>query len=87
MSGLVTVKLLEVFRATPLTRMVTGPVVAAAGTVARMLPPVSLEMSAGTPLKATVALPCASSRPEPVMVTGVPLGPLLGETPVRAGKG
>ena len=69
----------------PLTWTLIGPVVAPAGTSTRMLVLVSLRMLAGVPLKVTVALSPPSSRLVPVMVTGVPTGPLVGERPVMAG--
>src|SRR5271165_4667523 len=84
---LVTVKLVGAIRVTPLTVMSILPLVAPAGTVTWMLPAVSPVMVAGVPLKVTAALPPPSRRFVPVMVTGVPTGPLVGETFWIVGKG
>ena len=76
----VTVKLLELFTVLPLAWTLTGPLVAPAGTLTWMLVLDWLRMVAGMPLKVTAPLPPPSIRPVPVMVTGVPAGPLAGET-------
>ena len=52
-------KLLELFTVLPLTRTLTGPLVAPAGTFTWMLVLDWLRMAAGVPLKVTMPLPTA----------------------------
>jgi hypothetical protein len=63
----------------------TGPVVAAAGTVAMMLVALQLVAVAIAPLNVTVLLPCAAPKFEPVTVIGWPATPALGFTEVMFG--
>src|SRR5579871_1918910 len=71
---------------TELTTTVTGPEVAPAGTVVTIW--VSLQLLidvAAAPLKFSVLEPCVVPKFEPVMVTVVPSGPVLGVTPLKMG--
>lgn len=71
--------------AVPLTVTTTLPLVAPEGTVATIdvgLQPVAV---AGTPLNVTVLVLCVASKLVPVIVTDVPTGPELGDTPVMLG--
>ena len=63
---------------------VIGPLLAPAGTTALMLVADCTVKVAALPLKATAVAPV---NPEPLMVTRVPAGPLLGENELIAGAG
>jgi hypothetical protein len=82
----------ETVKATPLlvtppAVTVTFPVVAPAGTGATMLPSLQLKGVASVPLNCTVLVPCGMPNPEPLMVTEVLKGPLVGVIEVMAGGG
>jgi hypothetical protein len=64
--------------ATPLTVTTTLPVVAPAGTGATIVVLFQLVGVALTPLKVTVLAPWVVPKPDPVIVTEVPGGPVLG---------
>jgi hypothetical protein len=66
---------------------VTLPVVAPFGTGATMLVALQLVGVAVVPLNLTVLAPCVVPKFVPVMVTGVPTGPEVGDTPVMLGAG
>jgi hypothetical protein len=73
-----TAKLTELL-ATPPTVTTTGPVVAAAGTVAVMLAELQLvTVVAGVPLNVTVLEPCVEPNPLPAIVTDAPTAPEFG---------
>jgi hypothetical protein len=80
----VTVKLTALL-ARPPTVTITVPVVAAAGTFALMLVADQFVTVASVPLNRTVLAPCAAPKFVPVIVTGVPVTPLVGERLVIAG--
>lgn len=65
--------------AVPLTVTTTFPVVAVAGTGTTMLVELQLVGVAGVPLNVTVLEPCEDPKFTPVIVTGVPAGPAVGE--------
>jgi hypothetical protein len=71
--------------ANPATVTTTGPVVAAAGTVAKMLVVLQLVAVAVAPLNVTVLLPCAAPKFEPVIVIDWPVTPEVGFTDVMFG--
>jgi len=73
--GGVTIKLAPLL-ATPLTVTTTLPLVAPAGTGAVMLAMLQLVGVATVPLKVTVLVPCNAPKFAPLIVTGVPTGPL-----------
>src|SRR5262245_40167696 len=78
-----TVKLIFVLLPMPPTATVTGPVTAAAGTVATMLVLDQLVMVAVCPLKVTV--PGDAVKFVPAMVTAVPAFPVAGATLLTIG--
>src|SRR6267142_1560938 len=61
------------------------PVVAPAGTGAEMLVSLQIVGLAVIPLKVSVLEHCVVPKPVPVIVTGVPIGPLSGAHPVITG--
>jgi len=63
---------------TPPTVTTTLPDVAAAGTGTRMLVAVQLVGVAMVPLNLTVLVPCDAPKFEPLIVTEVPVGPVVG---------
>jgi hypothetical protein len=63
---------------TPPTVTRTSPVVAPGGTARVMFELLQFEGAVETPLKVTVLDPCVVPKPEPVMVTGVPVAPDVG---------
>jgi hypothetical protein len=72
--------------AKPLTVTTTFPVVAPLGTAAVMLAALQLEaLPALVPLKLTVLLPWLVPKLLPVMVTAVPTGPEVGDSPEMLG--
>jgi len=71
--------------ARPPTVTTTLPVVAPAGTGTTMLVADQLVGVAAVPLNVTVLEPCAAPKFEPVMVTSVPTGPLVGDRLVMPG--
>jgi hypothetical protein len=70
----------------PFTCTVRSPVVAPLGTGATILVELQLVGVASTPLKLTVLDPCAAPNNPPVIVTGVPTGPEVGDRPVIFGE-
>jgi hypothetical protein len=65
---------------------VTGPVVAPTGTFAVIWVSLStLKDDAGVPLKATAFATLESSKPVPVIVTDVPVGPVMGRKTTTRG--
>jgi len=74
----VTRKVPPLLLAKPLTVTTTLPVVAPAGTGATMMELFQLVGVALSPLKVTVLVPWVVPKPIPVIVTGVPGGPVLG---------
>jgi len=79
-----TVKLTPLL-ATPPTVTTTFPVVAPAGTGATMLVALQLVGAAAVPLKVTVLVPWVAPKLLPVIVTGVPVAPDVGERLVMLG--
>jgi len=78
-------------KATPLlgpllTVTTTLPLVAAAGTATAIEVDFQLVGVAGVPLNVTVLLPCDPAKLAPVMVTAVPTGPDVIESPVMDGN-
>src|SRR5438034_10872754 len=71
--------------ATPLTVTTTLPVVAPAGTGTTMLVADQLVGVAAVPLNVTVLVPFVAPKLVPVIVTAVPVGPLVGERLVMVG--
>lgn len=65
--------------ATPATVTTTFPVVAPAGTPATMLVALQLVGVAGVPLNVNVLEPWLEPKFVPVIVTGVPTAPVVGE--------
>jgi hypothetical protein len=61
------------------------PVDAPEGIGTVMLESLQLVGVPATPLKVTPLLPCAAPKPEPVMVTDVPMGPPVGASAVIDG--
>jgi hypothetical protein len=84
LGGGVTVKLIPLL-ASPATVTTTLPVVAPAGTGTPMLVADQLVGVAVVPLNVTVLVPCVAPKLVPVIVTGVPTGPLVGARLVRLG--
>ena len=82
----VTVKLLPLL-ATPLAFTTTFPVVAADGTVTKILPVAQLDTEAVVPLNVTLPLPWDDPKFEPVMVTAAPTAPLVIDKLVMLGAG
>src|SRR5882672_12117288 len=80
--ALTTVKLLALVPVPPDAVTLNGPLVAPAGTVAWMAVSEVTAKLALTPLNATAVAPV---KLEPVIVTLVPTGPLVGEKPAIAG--
>lgn len=74
----VTVKRVVVVKGPPGVVMVTGPVVAAAGTDVVIVPEASTVKAADTPLNETAEAPV-----KPVIVTLVPVGPKIGENGLK----
>ena len=72
---------------TPFTVTTTEPVVAPAGTGATMLLALQFVGVAGTPLNVTVLVPGADPKFVPVIVTGVPTAPDVGDKLVTLGVG
>jgi hypothetical protein len=70
---------------TPLANTTTFPVVAPDGTVAEMLVALQLVTVAVVPLKLTVLVPCVGPKLVPVIVTGAPTVPEVGDTLVMLG--
>jgi hypothetical protein len=88
MAGTVTVNTLLELLGTEFTDTVTGPVVTLLAGTATIEPLLQLVMeAAGTPLKLTVLLPCVEPKFVPVIVTGVPATPELGDTTTMFGVG
>jgi hypothetical protein len=85
-AGTVTVKLTPLL-AWPPTVTITLPVVAPIGTGATMLVALQLVGVAAVPLKLTALVPCVLPKLVPLIVTGVPTGPEVGDRPVMAGIG
>jgi hypothetical protein len=79
-----TVKLTPLL-ATPATVTTTFPVVAPLGTGATMLVALQLAGVAAVPLNVTVLVPWVAPKDVPVIVTDVPAGPEIGESPVMFG--
>jgi hypothetical protein len=77
--GVVTVKLLELTTVEPETVTLIGPAEALEGTVVTNFVVVADEMVAVTPLNLTESLALVALKLAPLMVTGVPTGPLPGE--------
>src|SRR3989442_15980242 len=73
--------------ATPPTVATTLPVVAPAGTGATMLVAAHVVGVAVVPLKVTVLVPLVAPKFVPVIVTGVPTGPVAGTSLVMLGGG
>jgi hypothetical protein len=71
----VTLKLVELVAVLPAAVTVSGPLLAAAGTVAVICESESTVKDALVPLKVTAAAPV---KPEPAIVTAVPTEPLVG---------
>src|SRR5262245_66420198 len=71
--------------ANPATVTTTGPVVAAAGTVAMMLVALQLMTVAATLLNVTVLMPCVMPKFDPAIVIDWPGMPALGLTKVMVG--
>jgi len=71
--------------ATPATVTITLPLAEPPGTAVVMLVALQLLTVEATPLNLTVLVPCAPPKPLPVMITGVPAWPELGESPVTLG--
>jgi len=69
----------------PATVTAMLPVVAPVGTGAVMLVSLQLVGIAVIPLKVSVLEPWVVPKPVPVIVTGVPIGPLLGAHPRMTG--
>src|SRR5437879_13250186 len=57
----------------------TGPGEAASGTTAMICVLLQLVTAAVKELNMTVLFPCVATKPLPVIVTGMPIGPLLDE--------
>ena len=74
-----TVKLTPLLAAPP-TVTTTGPDVAPAGTGTTIEVALQLVGVVGVPLNVTVLVPCVEPKFDPLMVTGVPNGPELGDT-------
>jgi hypothetical protein len=85
-AGTVTVKLTPLL-AWPPTATITLPVVAPIGTGATMLVALQLVGVAAVPLKLTALVPCVLPKLVPLIVTGVPTAPEVGDRPVTAGIG
>jgi hypothetical protein len=83
-TGCVTVKLDDVVTVPPGAVTAIGPATAPAGTVAVSCVSVATVYVAGVPAKVTALAP---ARPDPVMVTAVPTGPLVGAKDVTVGRG
>src|SRR5260370_39444418 len=75
----------DALAAEPPTVTTTFPDVAPAGTGTTMLVSFQLIGFADVPLNVTVLLPCNEPKPVPVIVTGVPMNPLLGFRDVIVG--
>ena len=71
--------------AKPPTVTTTLPVVAPAGTGTTMLVAAHVAGVAVVPLNVTVLVPCAAPKLDPVIVTDVPAGPVVGDTLVMPG--
>jgi hypothetical protein len=71
--------------ATPPTVTTTLPVVAPTGTSATMIVSDQLVGVTAVPLKVTVLVPCVVPKIVPVIVTNVPIGPIIGERLVIVG--
>src|SRR5438046_2829086 len=69
----------------PPTVTMTGPLAALVGTGATMLVPLQLVGAAAVPLNVTVLPPWVAPKPAPAIVTDVPIGPVVGLSPVRLG--
>ena len=80
----VTVKLTPLL-GTPLIDTTTGPVVAAAGTGATILPALHDVGVAVTPLKVNVLVPCVAPKLAPLTVIDVPTGPEVADRPLIEG--
>ena len=85
-AGTVTVKLTPLLAWAP-TVTITFPVVAPIGTGTTMLVALQLVGIAAVPLKLTALVPCVLPKLVPLIVTGVPTGPEVGDRPVIAGIG
>ena len=75
----------ELFAGWLFTVTVKAPEEAAAGTTATTVVSDQLVATAAVPLRATVLLPCEAPKPVPVIVTGTPTGPEVGEIFVIVG--
>src|SRR6266581_4793788 len=84
LGGTTTVKLTPLLFAPP-TLTTTFPGVAPLGTGAAMVVALQLVGVAPAPLNVTVLVPCVAPKFAPVMVTGVPTGPEVGERLVTVG--
>jgi hypothetical protein len=73
--------------ATPLTVTTTAPVEAPAGTVAVIEVLLQLVAVAATPLNLTVLVPWVAPKFDPLIVTGVAIGPDVGVRLLIAGGG
>ena len=69
----------------PATVTTMLPVVAPVGTGAEMVVSLQLVGLAVIPLNAIVLVTCVAPKPVPVIITGVPIGPLLGAHPRMTG--
>jgi len=85
-AGVVTVNATPLL-AVPPTVTTTLPVVAPDGTSTTMLVAVQLVGAPAVPLKLTVLVPCVAPKFVPVIVTGVPIGPLVTLSPAILGAG
>ena len=75
----------EALLAKPPIVTTTLPVVAPAGTGTTTLVSAQLVGVAAVPLNVTVLVPCVAPKVVPVIVTAVPIGPLVGASDVIAG--
>jgi len=75
----------ELFAVWLLTVTEKGPDVAPDGTIATMLVLLQLVTEALVPFSETVLLPWVDPKPEPTIVTEIPVGPEVGEMLVMAG--
>lgn len=71
--------------ATPPTVTTTGPVVEFAGTGTVMEVSFQLVGLPAVPLNVTVLVPCGYPNPLPLIVTELPIGPVVGERLVMVG--
>src|SRR3989442_5016178 len=81
------VKTTLVLLPTPPSVTLTGPLIAAVGTVATICASLQLFTVALVPLKVMVLVPCAAPKPLPLICTWVPAGPLVGGKLATIGLG